>query len=214
MAVRKLFWEDPYLDKCGASVTGADGDEITLDRTVFYAFSGGQASDSGSIGGRRVIEARKSGKEILYTLEPGRGLKAGEQVEVVIDWVRRYRIMRLHFAAEIILELVYRNFGHPVKIGANITDEKTRVDFEWAGDISAAFPLLERKAGDIISSDLEIVSAFEDEEAELRYWQVEGFAKVPCGGTHIRRTGEVGGITLRRGKSLGKNKERIEIYLT
>jgi len=47
----------------------------------------------------------------------------------------------------------------------------------------------------------------------MRYWEIEGFAKVDCGGTHIRKTGEIGDIILKRGKSLGSNKERIEIYL-
>jgi Ser-tRNA(Ala) deacylase AlaX len=159
------------------------------------------------------LEAKKSGKEILYLIEPTHNLKTGAEVFVKIDWRKRYRIMKLHFAAEIILELVYQNFNQPEKIGANIIEDKARLDFKWAGNITEIFPLLESKARDIIIANLDITSQFSDEENEIRYWQIKGFAKVPCGGTHIRKTGEIGDILLKRGKSLGGNKERIEIYL-
>lgn len=210
--VKKLFWEDPYLTETEAEVTGVIENIITLDRTIAYAFSGGQDSDSGTIGGYEIFEARKEGKEIHYTIQTGHLLKAGDLVPVRIDWNKRYRIMRLHFAAEIILELVYQNFNKPEKIGANITGEKARVDFYWKGNISETFTLLEAKAKTLIESNMDISSDFSDMENEKRYWEIQGFARVSCGGTHLRKTGEVGLITLKR-KNLGGGKERIEIYL-
>jgi Ser-tRNA(Ala) deacylase AlaX len=65
------------------------------------------------------------------------------------------------------------------------------------------FPLLEKRSKEIIDSNLNIISQFSDVENEKRYWEIEGFAKVDCGGTHIRKTGEIGDIILKRGKSLG-----------
>ncbi len=120
--------------------------------------------------------------------------------------------MKLHFAAEIILELVNQNFNRPEKIGANITSEKSRLDFIWENNISEMFPLLEAKAKEIINANLPIESAFSDPITEIRFWKIEGFGKVACGGTHIRRTGEIGAIRLKRDRQ-GKNKERIEIFL-
>jgi len=213
MAVKKLFWEDPYLKEVTARVTGVKDNVINLDRTIVFAFSGGQASDSGTINGFEIVDAKRAGKEILYIIEPGHNLKTNDEVVVKIDWGKRYKIMKLHFAAEIILELVNQNYNRPEKIGANITEDKARVDFKWEGNISRIIPFLEKKAAEIIASDFDIISEYSDEENEIRYWQIEGFAKVACGGTHIRKTGEIGDITLKRGKSLGKNKERIEIYL-
>ena len=64
----------------------------------------------------------------------------------------------------------------------------------------------------MIAADAAIVSAFSDETAERRYWEIAGFARVACGGTHLRRTGEVGRLELRR-KNPGKGKERIELYV-
>lgn len=189
-----------------------DGNAITLDKTIFYAFSGGQESDSGTIGKFKVLDARKSLTEIVYTLEPNINLKIGDEVIVKIDWEKRYKLMRLHFAAEIILELVYQNYNRPEKIGANITSEKARLDFRWDGNISEIFPELTKKSTAIINADLPITSAFRAETTERRYWHIENFAKVDCGGTHIKRTGEIGEVTFKR-KSLGRGKERIEIYL-
>ena len=213
MALKKLFWEDPYLKEINARITSVNNNVITLDKTIAYAFSGGQASDSGTINEYKIIEAKKFGKEIHYTIDPIHNLKVNDEVIIKIDWDKRYNIMKLHFAAEIILELIYQNFNRPEKIGANITEDKARLDFKWEGNISEIFPLIEKKAKEIIQSDSDIISRFSDEENETRYWEIEGFAKVDCGGTHIRKTGEIGDILLKRGKSLGKDKERIEIYL-
>jgi Ser-tRNA(Ala) deacylase AlaX len=212
MPSEKIFWEDPYLTELKAKVTSIAGDTVTLDRTIFYAVSGGQESDSGTIGGFPVLTAEKKDREIFYTLAGPHRLKEGDEVLIRIDWPRRFRLMRLHFAAEIILELVYRHWGRPVKIGANISEDKARLDFLWDGRISDAFPLLREEAGKLIRENTPVISAYSERETEQRYWEIEGFARVSCGGTHIRRTGEVGGIRLKR-NNIGKGKERIEIYL-
>jgi Ser-tRNA(Ala) deacylase AlaX len=159
-----------------------------------------------------VVEARKERLEIIYTLEDGHGLKRGDAVTMRVDWERRYRLMGLHFAAEIILELAYQNLGSITKIGAHIAQDKSRIDFEWGESIANAFPMLHDKARAIIRANQPITSAFSDEAQERRYWAVEGFGHVACGGTHLRKTGEVGEIELKR-KNIGKGKERIEIYL-
>ena len=72
---------------------------------------------------------------------------------------------------------------------------------------------VEAEANRIIRSDLPIRCAFEDEANERRYWEIEGFSRVPCGGTHVRSTGEIGSIRLKR-DNIGKGKERIEIRLS
>jgi len=213
MTVTKLFWEDPYATETVATVTGVHGAEITVDRTVAFAFSGGQRSDRGTIGGREILEAETRGAEIVYTLPPDHGLMSGDEVTVSIEWHTRYRVMRLHFATELVLELVTRHFGAPPKLGANITEEKARLDFRWeSGSIAETFPLVTREVKRLVAANLEITSAYGDESAQRRFWRIEGFAQVPCGGTHLRRTGEVGEITLRR-KNPGGGKERIEISL-
>ena len=209
---KKLFWENPYLTELETRVAGVEGNDVTVEQTIVYAFSGGQESDHGTIGNHRVLKACKEGKEIVYTLEDGHALKPGDPVMIRIDWDRRYKLMRLHFAAEIVLELVYRNLPSIAKVGAHIAQDKARIDFKWDKNIATLFPVIKSEALRIIKADEDIVSAFSDEEKEERFWEIRGFARVPCGGTHLRKTGEIGAIDLKR-KNPGKGKERIEVYV-
>ena len=209
---KKIFWKDPYQTHLETHVTSIDGEVITLKETIFYALSGGQESDSGLIGGFPVIEARTKGKELYYLLPENHNLAIGDSVTVAINWERRYLLMRLHFAAELVLELIYRQLAGVKKIGAHISAEKARIDFEWKKSISEVLPEIKKAAQKIIDANLDIISDFSDEEEERRYWEVKGFARVSCGGTHLRKTGEVGEIALKR-KNIGKQKERVEIVL-
>ncbi|GAM63455.1 ser-tRNA(ala) deacylase [Vibrio ishigakensis] len=120
--------------------------------------------------------------------------------------------MKLHFAAEVVLELFTTLYPKLDKIGAHISQDKSRIDFASDTNIKPLLAEIESKAQAIIDSDSLIKSAFSDKENERRYWQVDGFANVPCGGTHLKRTSEVGKISLKR-KNVGKGKERVEIRL-
>ncbi|MFH0783305.1 MAG: alanyl-tRNA editing protein [Pseudomonadota bacterium] len=180
---------------------------------TFYAFSGGQESDQGCIGGNPVLHAEKDGLEIIYTLATGHGFTPGQIVEVTIDWPRRYQLMRLHFVAELVLELFYQTLPGVEKLGAHIAEDKARIDFAWPVSIAPLLSGITKAANNIIASDLGILSAFEDEATERRFWEIEGFSRVPCGGTHLKRTGEIGPLRLKR-NNIGRGKERVEIFLT
>jgi alanyl-tRNA synthetase len=209
---QKVFWSDPYLTKLSTTVATVSDADMTLSETIFFAFSGGQESDIGTINGQAVLVARKQGLEVVYTLSESHGLKAGQSVLVEIDWVRRYQLMRLHFAAELVLELFYKNLGEMTKIGAHIGQDKARIDFAWPESISPLLPMIESAANSIIAANMEIITAFDDEPNECRYWEISGFSRVPCGGTHVKRTGEIGPIKLKRSNK-GRGNERVEIYL-
>lgn len=209
---RKIFWENPYQTELNTRITSINDNRMTVAETIFYAFAGGQESDTGTFNDLSVANAEKAGTEIFYTLPTNHNLLVGDDVLMMIDWKRRYTLMRLHFAAEIILELAYQNLKDISKIGAHIGADKSRIDFLWHENIKSIFPMLEEKASQIIRENHDIISAFSDEPSERRYWEIDGFAKVACGGTHLKTTGEVGKIHLKR-KNIGKGKERIEIYL-
>ena len=132
---QKVFWSDPYLTKLSTNVATVSGADITLSETIFFAFSGGQESDIGTINDQTVLVAQKRGLDVVYTLAEGHGLVAGQSVLVQIDWARRYQLMRLHFAAELVLELFYKNLGGVNKVGAHIAQDKARIDFEWPESI-------------------------------------------------------------------------------
>lgn len=210
---KKVFWLNPYLTELETTVKTVNGEQLTLKETIFYAFSGGQESDCGTIGGYPVLVAKKEGKEIFYTLQKNHQLSVGDPVKIQIDWERRHQLMRLHFAAEVVLELVCKKFPDIIKVGAHISQDKARIDFEWHQNISPLISEIQQNAQTIINSNQVIISAFSDEANERRYWKINEFSQVPCGGTHIKTTGEIGTILLKR-VNPGKGRERIEIFVS
>ncbi len=208
----KIFWINPYQTELASTVVEILNNKIKLSATIFYAESGGQESDAGTIGRVKVIKAEKDGKSIIYTLESIPDFEVGDEVLCVINWTRRYALMKLHFAAEVVLELFTQNYPSINKIGAHISENKSRIDFDWPENINSLLPDIQKKAQALIDSDLNIESDFIDRVDERRYWKVEGFAKVSCGGTHLKKTSEVGNIKLKR-KNIGKGKERVEITI-
>jgi alanyl-tRNA synthetase len=77
---KKLFWENPYLIRLETHITHVVDNEVTVKETIFYAFSGGQESDQGTIASHQVLQARKDGKEIRYSLQADHSLKIGDVV--------------------------------------------------------------------------------------------------------------------------------------
>ncbi|MDR8038723.1 alanyl-tRNA editing protein [Burkholderia cenocepacia] len=209
---KKVFWDDPYRTTLDTVVTHVDGDRVQVEATIFFAFSGGQESDAGSLGDHPVIRADKQGLDIVYTLAHDHVLRVGDHATWRIDWARRYRLMRLHFAAEMVLQLVYRLRPGIERIGAHIAQDKARIDFASEASLAPLFPEIESAAADLSKRDLRIVTDFSDIDAQRRFWTVDGFATMACGGTHPASTGEIGMLTLKR-KNTGKGKERIEVML-
>ncbi len=209
--MRKIFWDNPYQRSLTTSVVSIDNNRVLFNETIAFSFSGGQESDKAYVNGKPVMNSEIVGKDIYYQLEEGHDLQLGDKVEMTIDWLRRYRLMRLHFATELILELATQKLTLE-KIGAHIAETKARIDFVHNQNISVIFHDILSDYNEIIKKDLVIKTGFNDVEAQRRYWEIEGFSKVSCGGTHVKSTGEVGFVHLKR-KNVGSSKERIEITL-
>jgi len=209
--VRKVFWDNPYQHSLETVVAAVEGDVILFAETIAYSFAGGQESDKAYSNGMPILSSKMEGKLIYYTLADGHGLKVGDSVTMTIDWPRRSRLMRLHFAAELILEIVTQKY-HFEKVGAHIAEGKARIDFKSDSNISALFPVLLAEYNAIIESNRPIEKGYSDIVNQRRFWKIDGFAQVPCGGTHVTSTGEVGFVALKRDRP-GRLTERIEIRL-
>ncbi|MBI2707287.1 MAG: alanyl-tRNA editing protein [Proteobacteria bacterium] len=209
--MRKVFWDNPYQCSLMTHVASVEDNRILLEDTIAFSFSGGQESDKASLNEHAILNSEIEGNLIYYTLEEGHGLCPGDTVTMTIDWPRRYRLMRLHFAAELILELVTRKLGLE-KIGAHIAETKARIDFVFDKNISSIFDDILAEYNAIIRRDELIKTGFSNKATQRRFWKIDGFAEVPCGGTHVKSTAEVGCVTLKR-VNIGGSKERIEISL-
>ncbi len=205
-----------------------NGAEVLFSETIAYSFSGGQESDIATANGLPILNSRMDGTDIYYTLPENHGLSVNDKIDMKIDWMRRNRLMRLHFACELILVIINRIFAKKhveeelipedidnvgiVKTGAHIAEDKARIDFKLDENIAHLFPHILAEYNRIIDADLPIITGFFDEVTQHRYWKIEGLATVPCGGTHVRSTAEVGFVELKR-ECRGKGVERIKITL-
>jgi alanyl-tRNA synthetase len=207
----KLFYQDPYMYECEARVISINGFDIIVDKTVFFAFSGGQESDDGTINNIHVKLARAEGKEIVYTLDSEPDFSAGDTVKISIDSNKRCRLMRLHSATHVIWFLFKEKTGISKLIGSNVDAGKGRLDYEYRESIAQFLPQLEEEANRLFLEKIEIKSYNDAKDPAKRLWQCNEWI-CPCSGTHVRNTGEIGRIKLKR-KNIGAGKERIEIML-
>lgn len=212
----KIFWQDPYQTECMATVTAINGAKIKLSQTIFFAFSGGQESDEGTIGGTKVIEAVKQGDkeniiDIEYVLETEPPFKEGDSVLVKIHGKRREKLRNLHSATHLLYYFFIATVGKQKIIGSHIGAEKARIDFELERPITELLPEIEKTTNAFLAENHPILRVPDQKSPDLWWWEC-GEWKMPCGGTHPKSTGEIGSIHLKR-KNIGKGKERIEIFL-
>ena len=228
---RELFREDSYLKTCTAQVTESTGNLVRTDQTVFYPLGGGQPADTGQIswdGGRaNVIDTRYVDGDIAHVLEDGSPLpQAGDQVDLSIDWDRRYRHMRMHTAMHLLGSVL--RYG---VTGGNISAEKSRLDFDMEDTVdkeAVGTALTELVAADRPVSCRWITEEELDENPELvrtmsvqpprgkgaiRLLEIENIDLQPCGGTHLRSTGEVGAVRIGKVEKKGRQNRRVNIHL-
>ena len=108
METRRLYYEDPYLREFEAVVIAVEEDGVILNQTAFYPEGGGQAGDIGTLNDVRVINTIQREGHIIHLVEEPEAFKVGDEVRGILNWSRRYRIMRLHSASHI-MESSYTN---------------------------------------------------------------------------------------------------------
>jgi misacylated tRNA(Ala) deacylase len=230
-----LFREDAYRQDCEATVVAADAAGVALDRTVFYPQGGGQPGDIGRLrladGAELPVTNAVYGPDrtvVLHQVAPGAALPApGARVTAHLDWPRRLARMKIHTA----LHLLSVVLPYPVTGGA-IGDGEGRLDFDLpdAGldrdDVAARLNAL--VARDAPVSERWITDAELDANPELvktlsvkpprgtgrvRLVSIEGIDLQPCGGTHVRRTGEIGPVAVTAIEKKGRQNRRVRIAL-
>jgi misacylated tRNA(Ala) deacylase len=228
--MRGLYITDSYLKSFEATVEATtDGKFVVLDRTAFYPNSGGQPHDTGILvrDGEEypVVYASLFGGKISH--EVGRsGLVAGDKVAGSIDWDRRYRFMRSHTACHLLSAVIFKETGAMIT-GNQIGEERSRVDFSLEEFDRSRLAEHVDQVNEIIKEDRAVKTAvLPREEAmkipdlvrlakdvhdreEIRIVEVEGIDLQACGGTHVRRTGEIGGIKMLKAENKGKSNRRV-----
>jgi misacylated tRNA(Ala) deacylase len=236
MSTDCLFREDSYLRECSATVIGlTDAGAVVLDRTVFYAASGGQPGDRGalrtatgdtiSLENASYIDREKTEIAHLPAATGGLRLKVGEPVHAMIDWDLRYARMRMHTA----LHLLSAVLPYPVTGGA-VGDRDGRLDFDIP-EAGLDKDAITGKLAKMIAAGAEVRARWiTDAELEakpaliktmsvkppmgtgrVRLIEIVGYDLQPCGGTHVRATHEIGDVRVTQIEKKGKQNRRVRI---
>ena len=225
-----LYLKDCYLKEFDAKVVEAQGNRVVLDRTAFYVLGGGQPADTGKLlrGNEefKVLDVRREAGKVWHILDR-EGLQAGDEVKGVIDWERRYKLMRMHTAAHILTIAVQELFPNALVTGGQIDLEESRDDYNLPELNEEIVRKIEEKANEIVNAALPVeIKELPREEAfkipqlfklrgvlppslpKIRFTKIANDVNA-CGGTHVKNTKEVGRIKITRTKSKGKDNKRI-----
>lgn len=229
-----LFRDDAYQTECSAVVTGHTPEGgIIVDRTVFYATSGGQPGDSGRItwaGGEMAIATAvkvEGGSVALVPAEPRPMPPVGVTLHMVLDWARRHRLMRVHTALHLLSVVI------PLPVtGGQIGVDRGRLDFDMPeppGDTS----VIEAAVNRLIDRDLIVTEEWISEaelldnpglvktmsvappmgQGRIRLVRIGQIDLQPCGGTHVGRTSEIGRIEIGKIEKKGRVNRRVTLAL-
>jgi alanyl-tRNA synthetase len=207
-STERLYYTDAYLRRFKAQVAEVvDGNRIYLDRTAFYPASGGQPYDLGRIGAAAVQEVVDEGDRVAHVI--GGELAAGSHVECEIDWQRRFDHMQQHSGQHLLSAVLVELFGiHTVSF--HLGSDACTIDVAAASLEPAQIAAVERRANEIVFENRPVAIAFaansaelglrkaSEREGELRIVSIENLDRSACGGTHVRSTGEIGPIAMRR----------------
>jgi misacylated tRNA(Ala) deacylase len=226
-----LYLHDAYLAQMDARVVAVDGNRVALDRTVFYPTGGGQPCDTGTLAGAAVRDVRTQADLVWHTLD-GPVPPAGRDVHGEIDWSRRHALMRTHTALHVLCGVIWNGWGTAVT-GGNMEPLAARMDFEFDplpdgfgaqveervnAELAAARPLVISfipRSEAVLDDDLirTKVNLIPESVPEIRVVDIVGLDKQADGGTHVRRTDEVGRIRVVKTESKGKGNKRIRLQV-
>ncbi|GBC69198.1 Alanine--tRNA ligase [archaeon HR01] len=229
-----LYLDDSYIRVFEASVVDVRDGGVILDRTAFHPTGGGLESDRGklSFGGSeaKVVEARMAPPWVIHVLDGGMP-ERGALVEGVLDWERRYRIMRLHTAIHV-LSAVMMEKTSALITGNNVSPEMARVDFSLERFDRATMEECVEESNRLMAQGREVKTYYMEWERALktpgmvklasklppdipvlRVVEIEGVDIQADGGPHVRNTAEVGGVRLVKLENKGRANRRIYLSL-
>jgi alanyl-tRNA synthetase len=217
---QRLYFEDAYRREFDARILERLVHEgrpaVVLDRTGFYPESGGQPSDRGMLGSASVLHVFEDGEKIVHLLD--RELSEKGEVRGVIDWGRRFDHMQQHSGQHILSQCFVEVMEGETK-SFHLGEQVSTLEIGIGAISDVELERVESRANEVVFEDREIRTYFVEagrvgtvplrrppkKEGTIRVVEVAGFDFSACGGTHCRRTGEIGLIKLIRWDKIRNN---------
>jgi alanyl-tRNA synthetase len=224
---------EPDVREFEATVRGVDGRDVILDRTYFYAESGGQPADRGTLAGVPVADVQAAADAVVHTLAEDAALDPGDEVVGVVDDDFRTYCTRAHTASHLLYGAGRRLLDDLGYGGFDIDAEKVRVDFATSTDVDDAVLVeLERltnravwdsrpvswervpvdgaRARDDVAFNTKTEAGVMADSDTVRLVDIEGWDIAACGGTHVSNTREIGPVEVLARSNPGEGLTRVE----
>ena len=223
---KKVYMDNPYLKELDAFIIDKKKKDntyhIKLDKTIFYPhLSGGQPGDQGTINGIEVLESYEENDDIIHVLK--QDIKENK-VQISIDFDNRLDMMQQHTGQHLLSSCFYRLFDAQT-VGFHVGHDYVTIDVTMSELTEEDAEKIEIMANKIIWSNFNIKSYFPSQERlkklplrkmptvtkNIRIVEIDGFDYSPCGGTHLKSTGELGMIKIRKWEKY-KGNIRVEFF--
>ena len=228
--MNNMYMDDSYKREFHARVVSAESLSVVLDDTAFYPTSGGQPNDTGIITGSdgllyTVTNVKKDDGKIVHIVDK-EGLQTGEHVKCIINWERRYMLMRMHTAAHVLSSVVAKNGA--LITGKQLGIDGSRIDFSFENFNKERIDEIADRANKLIEKGAHVKTYFLKKDdalkipgvvklaekmppdlPELRIVDIDKVDVQACGGTHVRDIREIGKIRVTGTENKGKANRRM-----
>jgi len=233
METKQLWLYDSYMREFEAKIQRVAERQVVLDQTAFHPLTGGVSHDTGTLHKGNLahevlrVEIDRETKEISHVLDSAEGFSVGDAVKGVLNWPRRFRLMRLHTAAHLIAAIMYRDYSALIT-GGHVDCEQAKLDFnlprtdrevfedavakanrEVAKATALKVYFLSRAEALKLPGIVKLAERMPPEVKELRIVEIPGVDTQADGGPHVNSTREIGEICLVKIENKGKNQRRI-----
>jgi alanyl-tRNA synthetase len=205
----RLYYTDAYLTSFSARVASIDGVRVRLDKSAFYPTSGGQLFDLGTLGGSRVVDVVDEESGVTHLLEAPPPFAAGAEVKGEVDWKRRFDHMQQH-TGQHLLSALLEDMAGAKTVSVHFGEDSATIDADIEGLSRDKAMKIESRANALVAENRPVTVSFEDaataqglrkasdRSGELRIVTITGLDRSACGGTHVRATGEIGAVLIRK----------------
>jgi alanyl-tRNA synthetase len=216
----RLYYTDSYLTEFTARVASVDGTRVYLDRTALYPTSGGQPHDLGTLGGAQVVDVVDEDMRIAHVLASAPTYASGEQVQGLVDWRRRFDYMQQH-TGQHLLSAIFEDVAGCKTVSVHFGEGASTLDLDTDTLSADRCDEVARRANAAVLENRPVAVTFEDAATaaglrkaadrvgDLRIVSIDTLDRSACGGTHVRSTGEIGPVVIRRVEKFKKIR-RVE----
>lgn len=216
----KVYLQNPYLRQLEARIVEKkymnNKYYVKTNKTIFYPnLAGGQPGDKGDINGIEVLEVYEDGDDIIHVLKSN---IHSDKARLTIDWENRFDYMQQHSGQHLLSSVFYKLFNGET-VGFYIGKEYVYIDVNLPTISKEEIEKVEQFANKIIFSNFPIKSYIVEKEdmhripvrkdpvvnSNIRIVEIDGIDFTPCCGTHVRNTGEIGLIKIRKVEPYKRN---------